>query len=316
MSLYPPSVEAALVGVPRSKGSKVFVVDYVNGSDANPGTKWDLPLKTVEAAYAKTTTLKNDAVLLVGNGTSNTAAAALTWANSYTHLIGLCAPLPNEQRSRIKPSAALATTPFVTWSGSGCIVKNLSFWHETSNAAGLVNVLVSGGRNLFEFCQFAGAVSSNNATGARSLKVGGADASGNVFRNCTIGNDTVQIVAGVHDLEFVTGAMHTLFEDCVFAHTAGATTNLHVYASSAASVGRLNIFRRCLFINEAPSVVQAEVFGLANALAESNRILLVDSWQYGAAVWAVSHNGVVSNVTIAANTTGVNTGNTLIITSG
>lgn len=315
MSLYPPSVEAALVGIPRSKGSKVFVVDYVNGSDSNPGTKWDLPLKTVEAAYALCTDLKNDTVLLVGNGTSNTAAAAITWAKNYTHLIGLCAPLPNEQRSRIKPTAALATTPFVTFSGSGCIIKNVSFWHETSNAAGLVNVLVSGGRNFFENCSFDGAVGANNATGARSLKVGGANASGNAFRNCTIGNDTIQVVAGVVDLEFVTGAMHTTFEDCVFVHSAGATTVAHVTAAAAAGVGRLNIFKRCLFINEVPSVAQAEVVNLGAALAESNVIFMIDCWKYGVADWDHNNRGVITNITIAANTTGVNTGNTLIVTS-
>jgi hypothetical protein len=314
MSLFPRAAESALANIPRSKGSKVFVVDYVNGNDSNPGTKWDAPLKTIEAAYALTTTLKNDTILLVGNGTSNTAAAAMTWSNSYTHLVGLNSGGP-EPRSRIKCGAALATTPFITWSGSGCIVKNISFWHETSDAAGLVNVLVSGGRNLFEGCQFAGGVSTNNATGARSLKIGGANASGNTFKNCFVGCDTVQAVAGNYALEFVTGAMHTMFEDCTFALTAGATTTVHVYASAAASVGRFNIFKRCFFINEDPDTVQASVFGLAAALAPSNRIMMVDCWQYGVAKWDSNNRGVVTNVTIAANTTGVNTGNTMVITS-
>src|SRR5574339_1053369 len=106
MSLYPRAAESALANVPRSKGSKVFVVDYVNGSDSNPGTKWDSPLKTVEAAYAKCTTLKNDAVLLVGNGTSNLATVAITWGKDYTHLIGLCTGGP-EPRSRVKSPVAL-----------------------------------------------------------------------------------------------------------------------------------------------------------------------------------------------------------------
>ena len=101
MSLYPRAAESALANVQRSKGSKVFVVDAVNGSDSNPGTKWDAPLASVEAAYAKCTTLKNDAVLLVGNGTSNTAAAAIVWSKSFTHLIGINSGGP-EPRSRIK----------------------------------------------------------------------------------------------------------------------------------------------------------------------------------------------------------------------
>lgn len=320
MSLFPKNlkeyVALAMAGIPRSKGSKVFLVDYVNGSDSNPGTSFEAPLKTVAAAYALCTTLKNDVVLLVGNGTSNVATAAITWSKSYTHLIGLCSPIPDEQRARIKPSAALATTPFVTFSGDGCIIKNISFWHETSDAAGLVNVLVSGGRNYFENCQFAGAVGANNATGARSLKVGGAagSASGNVFKNCTIGNDTIQIVAGVFDLEFVTGTAHTLFEDCLFVHSAAATTNAHVSIAAAAGVGRRNMFKRCLFINET-AVAQADVITVGAALNRSDYILMIDCWMYGVAKWDANNRGVVTNITIAANTTGVNTGNTMIITS-
>lgn len=315
MSLFPASAESALAGVPRSKGSKVFVVDYVNGSDSNPGTKWEAPLKTIEAAYALTTDLKNDAILLVGNGTSNTAAAAITWSKSYTHLIGLNSGAYREPRSRIKNAAALATTPFITWSGSGCMVKNISFWHESTDAAALVNVLVSGGRNYFENVQFAGAVGTNNASGARSLKVGGANASGNTFKNCTIGNDTVQQVAGVIDLELVTGVMHTTFEDCVFAHSAGVTAQPHVKAAAAADVGRLNVFKRCLFINEVPSVVQAEVFNLGASLAESNVIFLIDCWKYGVADWDHNNRGVINNGVYATAVTGTNASNTLLITS-
>lgn len=314
MSLFPRAAESALVDVPRSKGSKVFVVDYVNGSDSNPGTKWDAPLKTIEAAYDLCTTLKNDTVLLVGNGTSNTAAAAISWAKDFTHLIGLNSGGP-EPRSRIKPAAALATTPFVTWGGDGCIVRNISFWHETSAAAGLVNVSVTGGRNTFENCQFAGGVGTNNAAGARSLKIGGADASGNAFKNCWIGLDTIQSVTANVPLEFHTGAMHTVFEDCTFAIAAGATTNVHVILSAAAASGRLNQFKRCLFVNEVPSVVQASVFSLSHALAESNVIFMLDCWMYGVAKWDSNNRGVITNVTIAANTTGVNTGNTMVATS-
>ena len=50
-------------------------------------------------------------------------------------------------------------------------------------------------------------------------------------------------------------------------------------------------------------------------LAESNVIFMIDCWKYGAADWDHNNRGVITNITIAANTTGVNTGNTLIVTS-
>lgn len=313
MSLFPAHIEAALVGVPRGPKSKIFLVSTLHGDDDNDGLSWGKPLATIAAAEDLCTTLHNDVVLVLGEGTSF-AEAALVWDKSYCHLVGLNSGGP-EPRSRLKCTAALATTPFVTFSGSGCVVRGMSFWHETSNAAGLVNVLVSGGRNLFEGCQFAGGVSTNNSAGARSLKVGGANASGNVFRNCFIGNDTVQAVTDNVPLEFTTGVMHSLFEGCTLWLTAGATTCVHVYAAAAADVGRCNQFKRCLFVNEDPATVQASVFGLGAALAPSNRIIGLDNWQYGVAKWDSNNRGYVSNNTIAANTTGVNTGNTLIITS-
>jgi hypothetical protein len=88
-----------------------------------------------------------------------------------------------------------------------------------------------------------------------------------------------------------------------------------VTAAAAAGVGRFNLFRRCAFINEGNGV-QAEVVNLGAALPVSSYIYMLDCWKYGATDWDNQNRGVITNVTIAANTTGVNSGNTLIITSG
>lgn len=311
MGLFPASVEYALVGVPRSKGSKIFVVDYVNGSDNNPGTKWEAPLQTVEAAYALCTTLKNDVVLLVGNGTSNPAAAAITWAKDFTHLIGLNSGGP-EPRSRIKCPAALATTPFITWSGDGCEVRNISFWHETSNAAGLVNVSVTGERNSFTGCQFAGGAGANNLTGGRSLKVAG---SGNSFIRCIIGLDTIVQPNGAAGVEFDAGAMHTTFDDCQFLVETNGTTYVNVAVPAAADVGRFNLFRRCLFVNQGNGV-QAEVVNIGAVIPVSSYLYFIDCWKYGATKWDANNRGVINNGIYATAVTGTNAANALLITSG
>lgn len=311
MSLFPPSVEYALVGVPRSKGSKIFVVDYVNGSDSNPGTKWEAPLKTIEAAYALCTTLKNDVVLLVGNGTSNVAAAAIVWEKDFTHLIGLNSGGP-EPRSRVKPTAALATTPFVTWSADGCVVRNISFWHETSDALGLVNVSVTGERNTFEGCQFAGGVGANAVTGGRSLKVAG---SGNTFKDCIVGIDTVAQPNGAAGVEFDAGAMHTTFDNCTFLVETPGTTYVHVAIPAAADVGRFNVFKKCIFINEGDGV-QAEVVNIGEVIANHQYIYMLDCWKYGVTDWDNQNRGVINNGEYATSVTGTNAANTLLITSG
>jgi hypothetical protein len=192
----------------------------------------------------------------------------------------------------------------------------MSFWHETSNAAGLVCFHISGGRNYFENCQFAGGIGANAVTGCRSLKISGSAsyAGGNTFKHCIIGNDTIQVPDGGAGLEFVLGAQHNLFEDCLFTVSTNGTTYAHVVATLATATGRLNLFNRCLFVNEGGGV-QAEVFTIGAALAKASYIYLWDCWEYGATEWETANNGLITNVTIAANHTGVATGNIMKITS-
>lgn len=310
MSLFPPSVEYALVDVPRSKGSKILVVDAVNGSDSNPGTKWEAPLANIEAAYAKCTTLKNDVVLLVANGTANTTTAQLAWAKNYTHLVGLCSPSV-EPRSIVASAAALATTPFVLVSGSGCVIKNVTFSHNTTDALGLVCVSVTGSHNYFSNVHFSGGMGTNAITGARSLSI---DGDSNRFDRCRIGQDSAALPNGAAGLVFLTDAAHNEFDDCMFLVTTAGTTYAHVLITAAADIGAANIFRRCLFINHGAGV-QAEAFTIGAALTAPNRPFLLDSWLYGATEWETTNNGLVTNVTIAANHTGVATGNIMKITS-
>lgn len=313
MSLFPPSVEYAIYNVPRGKASKIFVVDFVNGSDSGPGTQWSAPLKTLEAAYAKTVDLRNDIILLISASTAYLSTAAIAWANNYTHLIGLSAPSLMEPRTIVKSPVALASTPFITWSGSGCVVKNISFWHESSNVASLVNFYLTGGRNYFESCQFAGGCGANGVTGARSLKIGGASG-GNSFKNCMIGQDFVNSPNGVAALEFVLGANHNIFDDCVFNGATDGTTFAHVTVAAAAGLGKLNLFRRCLFTNTGAGV-QASIFVLTDAATAGTLITVTGSWKYGATDWNHDNHGVVGDFDIAANHTGVNSGSTLIVTS-
>lgn len=313
MSLYPPDVAVSLAGIPQGRGSKVFVVDYANGLDTNAGSKWSSPFKTVEKALSMCVAGRNDAILVVGNGTSVVTAAAIAAWKDFTHLVGMCGPLLVDQRSRIKCPAALATTPFFTFDADGCVVKNISFWHETSNAAGLVNFYLTGGRNYFENCQFAGGVGANAVTGARSLKIEGNDG-GNLFKHCAIGLDTIMAVNGMAGLEFQGGAIHNKFEDCMFAVNTNGTTFAHVLVPAADDVNRWNWFDKCLFINEGDGV-QASVFSIVAALATANKIFATDCWKYGATDWDHANNGLMTNIEVVANHSGVNTGNTLIVTS-
>lgn len=315
MGLYPQDLESALVGIPRSKGSKIFLVDYVNGVDTNSGLKWTQPLKTVNAAYAKCTTLKNDTVVLVGNGSNNLQAALMLWAKDYTHLIGLASPVRYAPRAVIQSPAALATTPFVAMAANGCILKNVTFWHASTNALSIKNFVLSGGYNYFENVHFANFIGTNNVTTGRGLVLSGATCIGNTFKKCLIGDDTTAAVNGTYQLEFLTAPSRNVFEDCIFRHQAGHTATGFIVCALAADMGRGNLFERCLFENSKTSVAQVEVWTAGEAFVEPARPLMKDCWMYGVAKWDNTNRGVITNITIAANTTGVNTGNTMIITS-
>lgn len=189
MGLFPKAVNEylALIGIPRGPYSNVYVVDPVNGNDSNPGTTFQQPLLTLAAAYALCAANQHDVVLMVSGATALNPAAALDWAKSYTHLVGMSGDLPGVgQRCRIVGTAALDLNYIIDFMGNGCIVKNIQFFQGNDAAEDSGAVIVSGSRNYFLNCFFAGMGHATAAAraGSYSLKVTGAE---NCFERCTIG---------------------------------------------------------------------------------------------------------------------------------
>jgi hypothetical protein len=309
MSLYPRAAESALANVPRSKGSKVFVVDPANGSDSNPGTKWEAPLASVEAAYAKCTANKNDTVLLVANQTANTLAAALTWGKDFTHLIGLGARTVSTPKARIVSPAALATTPAILFSADGCIVSNVTLQHGSSNAASLVNVSLTGTQNYFENVHFKGGMTAAGyVDGSYSVSVdAGTD---NFFKHCTFGQNEVAAPTGVGGLGLTAGAARNTWEDCVFLCAPSNAGAFHVEIVAAGGVASWNLFERCLFLNTSATGMTT-AFVSPGGLAATARIYLLDCWYEGATDLCVDAAAFM-NMSI---TTGATTSGKLIVNS-
>jgi hypothetical protein len=226
MGLYPQEIKnyLALVGIPQGPNSNVYLVDPVNGLDTNPGDRWTKPLKTVAAAYAKCTADQHDTVLFIAGDTADNPTASITWSKDYTHLVGMSSPLPGVgQRCRIVGTAALDLTPVITFSGNGCIVKNIQIFNEKDANTDSGAVIVSGGRNYFQNVFFAGMGHATPAAraGSYSLKVTGGE---NVFEDCAIGLDTIVRAAANCELWISTGAVRNIFKHCRFlsaSETAG-----------------------------------------------------------------------------------------------
>lgn len=250
MALYPKQIieYLAVSGVPRSMYSNIYVVDPVNGSDSNAGDRWNSPLKSVEAAYAKCTANQNDVVLMIVGATADSPTVALDWAKSYTHLIGLSGNLPGVgQRCRLVGSAALDLDYIVDFQGNGCIVKNIQFFQGNDAAEDSGAVIVSGSRNHFENCFFAGMGHATAAAraGSYSLKVTGAE---NCFERCTIGLATMCRTAANTELWLTGECNRNQFRDCDFASWS-VTAGKFAVKLDASAVPYTTVFKNCAFIN-------------------------------------------------------------------
>jgi hypothetical protein len=252
MGLYPKNLKefVALCGVPRAHDSKVFIVDTEHGSDSNIGTSFDRPLLTLEAAYALCTADRHDTVLFVARDTADNPSAAITWGKDYTHLIGVGCDLPGlGQRCRVVTQAATAASPVITFSKTGCIVKNMQFNNEKAAGAASGVAVVTGSRNYFENVFFMAPTASDAAS--YSLKMSGSE---NVFKDCTIGQFTNFRSEASYGL-WLTGTgvcLRNTFRDCRFLSWGGGAGGDHVavWVDTTVDVLPWSIeFDRCLFHN-------------------------------------------------------------------
>tara|TARA_R110000868_G_scaffold124847_5_gene329830 strand:+ start:1473 stop:2453 length:981 start_codon:yes stop_codon:yes gene_type:complete len=255
-------------------GSKLVYCDYTNGSDTAYGN-WDSPLKTLEAAYDKLRDGKNDVVVLLDDGTTAGSTiridAAFTWAKNNAHLIAWTRSILFSQRGRLAPTASTtAFAAFFTVSGKNCLFRNIQFYHGfTSGVANSICVNVSGERNLFQFCQFAGMMDATSAqsAGSRSLKVGASGRGENLFEDCVIGADTVARTVANASLELAGGTARNVFRRCIFPFWGSSATILGILGTGASCIDRETYFEQCSFTNaiKSGSTGMTAVASLTNA---------------------------------------------------
>ena len=311
MSRYVPGVFA----VPTPDGTtvitpnKVFWVDPVGGATDNDGRSPAKALTKVSAAYDLCTDGQNDVVVLIGRGTgtaptSGTSAAettAITWAKSFTHLVGMCSPVTVSPRSRIVANAA-SLSPFFSITGNGCIFANVQI--ATFQATGLVNVYMTGDRNYFVNCHLAGIgdATAGDDTTSRSLHMVGA--SENRFYRCTIGLDTAARSDANAEIEFSTACTRNEFEDCKILSYADNAGHFFVIANAAADIDRYVWFKNCVFLNATFSAGTTMTDAFSLHAAVGGTVLLTDCTKVGCTGWSDDRTAMVcggysSNATYA-----------------
>jgi hypothetical protein len=279
MGLYPKNLNeyVASMGIPRGPKSKVFLVDPVNGSNSNPGTNWLAPLLTLEAAYALCTGDQHDAVLFLSGDIADNPAASITWSKDYTHLLGLSSGVYGlGQRCRVVALGATLLSPVISFTGNGCIIKNMQFNNEKAAGSASGVAIVTGMRNYFENVFFM-APTANDAA-SYSLKCAGAE---NVFKHCTIGQYTNFRAAASYGLWLHKGAgasvSRNLFDECMFLAWSGGSPSTHVHVlvdNDIATVPWVTWFKDCIFNNNyGGGTIQAQAID-DNSTATGHQIIL------------------------------------------
>lgn len=207
---------------------------------------------SLSTAEAQLSGGRNEVVLL--SPESHSLSAALTWDKSNTALLGLA---PNDtmwnQRSRIGMSDNFAA--MLTVSGSGNLFRNLYLMHGRGSATNLNCLTVSGDRNVFVNCHFAGPQNETEGgtAGYDLIRLDGAEET--VFKNCVIGNMTIASTT-VNLVELQADAGAVIFEDCIFHINSGGANNT-VLKLDTGGLDRPIIFKNCMMLATGTSCTYA-----------------------------------------------------------
>lgn len=249
MSLYPKNLNeyVASLGIPRGPLSKAYLVDPVNGNNNNPGTSWQAPLLTLTAAEDKCVANRHDTVLFLAGATADGPVLEIGWDKSYTHLVGIGCEIPGVgQRCRVVTPAANAHQT-ITFSGNGCIVKNMQFNNEHASGTAIGICTVSGFRNYFENVFFM--VPTSQTAASFSLKATGTE---NYFKRCTIGQHTLVRGAASYGLWIEKGdgdCQRNRFIDCEILSWSNVTTHVPIKIDADIDVECFTVFFENLLIS-------------------------------------------------------------------
>ncbi len=284
----------------------IYFVDPTSGSDDNDGAAIDRAKATLLAGYNLTTANQNDIVYYIAGSSSITLSAALTWAKSYTHLIGICAPTRTAQRARIfQLSTLTGASPLLTISASGCRFENFYIFQGVDDATSLINVSVTGGRNYFNNVHFAGGGHATQAVdGGASLLLNGAEE--NTFVNCTIGVDTIDAATGMMGIRMDGEAHRNEFYDCKVRMRAGNGGAGFLEVVDATGIDRDTIFQDCLFLNNSATDMTSG-FVIPAGMGAPRKLLLKDCMILGTAKLDANDRDVLfgnMNAVTGADTSG------------
>lgn len=284
--------------LPSTQGKVVHSRPYL-GLDGNDGSGPEYAVKTLTRALALATANKNDVVLLYGesNTSANTTdyqSATLDWNKDLTHLIGTPGGPVFSPRSRVAFISTYDTASnLFTLSANGCRVENIQFYAGVAGTNPTGCFRVTGNRNYFSRCHFAGIGNdANDIADAYSLHLSGAE---NVFEDCIIGLDTVaRGTAANSDLYIAAGGLRNIFRRCLFiARVEHNTNSPHVKIAGGAmgNAGLIVMFEDCKFLSVGVNYGNVNTYAIVHVAAPTAGFSVVDGrCETNAGNWGASGN--------------------------
>ena len=276
-----------------------------SGSDGKDGKKPSNAVLTLARAHLVMPADKNAVVYLVsesnsaGSTTIRITEATQTWSKDGTHIVGVASGGMFGSRARISGTANAANvTPLMDWTANNGSMKKIHLFYGEADAGDLGAFKVSGERNYFYNCHFAGiGHADQDATDAYSLSLTGDE---NMFERCVIGLDTIgRGTAENSEIQLVTGqtATRNVFKDCIILTNADAAGHQFIKSTGDLSLDRFLMFDNCNFINSgvnAGGATMTEAFDLSTTMGGT--IILKDCGLFGCSEWDAGDGGDIQVV--------------------
>jgi len=229
-------------------GGNWYFCDPTHGTADADATTPQTATNSLLKAYNKCRDGYNDGVIFIGGATAWNPAASLDWAKSYCHLIGTSGQLGVGQRCRVVGLAATALSPVMTFSGNGCVIKNLQINNEKAAGAASGVAIVTGQRNIFENVFFM--VPTATDANSYSCKLSGGE---NAFIRCTFGQHTIVRTAASFTLWVHLGAgdnQRNKFIGCDFLSWSSSIAHVLIQVATDLTTDTFTMwFEDCLFHN-------------------------------------------------------------------
>ena len=277
-----------------------WYVNEATGAVGNSGSA-AYPFSTLDAAISAAKANNNDIVFLIG---TSHRTSALAWNKNQVSLVGTAAPSDND-RARISVTGSTVFSPLVDVTGQGCSFINLGTFHGFNDASAQICWKEEGGRNYYGNVQFLGGGDATAAAqaGMRSLLI---SASGeNLFRDCTIGLDTIVRATGANaSLELAGGSPRNVFRNPIFQALCSLATDVHVLVG-ADGIDRFVLFDNPTFVNAVDSTGTTLNAAISANASAGGSVIVQGGMSVGATAIATGGPVYVNGAVPAATTSSI-----------